>query len=183
MLAKSFNLCAFFKDHPKFCLHFVAVNAQSQPFSPKIKISKRIHVDHFRSVSCQRSSKCIPKAFRKSSQISPNPSKIDSKWSPNRSKRPLGDHLGPLGDHLGRVPWKDAILKTPKWPSRLQNGAQIHEIWEKNVPKTITKNIAFPDIVFHRFFMILELFLDRFLEPLDPWKWAYGLDETLIFPF
>ena len=183
MLAKSFNLCAFFKDHPKFRLHFVAVNAQSQPFSPKIKISKRIHVDHFRSVSCQRSSKCIPKAFRKSSQISPNPSKIDSKWSPNRSKRLLGDHLGPLGDHLGRVPWKDAILKAPKWPSRFQNGAQIHEIWEKNVPKTITKNIAFPDIVFHWFFMILELFLDRFLEPLDPWKWAYGLDETLIFPF
>ena len=47
MLAKSSNLCAFFQDRPKFRLHFVAANAQSQPLSQKIEISKRIHVDAF----------------------------------------------------------------------------------------------------------------------------------------
>ena len=47
ILVKSFNFCAFFQHRPKFLLHFVAANAQSQPFSPKIEISKRIHVDAF----------------------------------------------------------------------------------------------------------------------------------------
>jgi hypothetical protein len=75
------------------------------------------------------------------------------KSTPDEPRRPLRDHLGAMFE-------KDLILKAPKWPSELQNGAKIETKSRKKRNKTNTKSIAFPGMLFYRFLVILEPFLE-----------------------
>ena len=101
---------------------------------------------------------------------------MEPKSTPDGPRRPLRDHLGAMFE-------KDLILKAPKWPSEFQNGANIDTKSRSKRKKTNTKNIAFPGMLFCRFLVILELFLEWVREPLNLWKWAYGVGKTLIFTF
>ena len=60
---------------------------------------------------CQKSPQNPPTSFPKPPK---NPPKIHPQATPNRSERPLGDHLGP-------VPPNKSILEAPKY----QNGAKM----------------------------------------------------------
>ena len=46
-----------------------------------------------------------------------DPTKMEPKSTPDVPRRPLRDHLGAMFE-------KNLILKAPKWPSELQNGAK-----------------------------------------------------------
>ena len=83
---------------------------------------------------------------------------------------------GPRGGTYADSCWTlffGELIWNPKWT---QNQSKINQ-------QTNKKKSAFPDTVFGWLLMISKLFVDRFLEPLGPWKWAYGLDETLLFTF
>ena len=105
-----------------------------------------------------------------------DPTKMEPKSTPDGPRRPLRDHLGAMFE-------KDLILKAPKWPSELQNGAKIETKSRKKRKKTNTTNIVFPGMLFCRFVVILEPFLEWIREPLNLRKWAYGVGKTLVFTF
>ena len=80
-----------------------------------------------------------------------------------------------INQNLPKIDAKTRLEKVCKFEAKVsQKGAKMEPKWrpnrENNVKKTSTKNRAFPDAAFQGFLMILELFLDRFLEPLDPRK-------------
>ena len=72
-------------------------------------------------------------------------------------------------------------------PQSAQNWPQKEPKWSPNLrkceKKTSTKTGQFPDTVCWWILLCLELFLDRFLDPLDPWFRASRVGKTLIFTF